>query len=113
MPSSSDLLKRVFAKPALVLPLALASAAAAVELPGWGEPHLAVISRTAPEAERVASATAPPTEFGSPQRFEDLPAGAATVRGRPGTDAFSQSSGNMDFAREMDFKLGNALFTRE
>ena len=113
MPSSSDLLKRVFAKPALVLPLALASAAAAVELPGWGEPHLAVVARTAPEAERVASATAPPTDFGSPQRFEDLPAGAATVRGRPGTDAFSQSSGNMDFAREMDFKLGNALFTRE
>jgi CxxC motif-containing protein (DUF1111 family) len=113
MPSSSDRLKRALSRPAFVLPLALAGAAGAVEIPGWGEPHLAVVPRTAEEAERIATATTVPTDFAAPQRFEELPAGAATVRARPGADAFSFPSGNMDFAREMDFKLGNALFTRE
>lgn len=111
---SSSRLRRLggwLARPALALPLALAAAAGAVELPGWGEPHLSALPRTAEEAQRIADATAAPA--GAPSRFEALPAGAATVRARPGTDAFSQPSGNIDFAREMDFKLGNALFTRE
>ena len=110
MPSSSDRLRRIFAQPALVLPLALASAAGALGVSGWGEPHLATITRTAEEAERVAAVTAVDPGL---QRFEDNPAGAATVRARPGPDAFSFPSGNISFEREMDFKLGNALFTRE
>ena len=113
MPSSSNLLRRATAllrRPALVLPVAFGAAVGAVELPGWGEPHLSVVPRTAEESQRIAIATAFSPE---PARFESLPAGAATVRARPGTDAFAQPSGTIDFAREMDFKLGNALFTRE
>ncbi|TNC74742.1 di-heme oxidoredictase family protein [Rubellimicrobium roseum] len=101
---------RALARPALVLPLALATAAGALGVSGWGEPHLAALPRTAEEAERIAAVTALDP---GPQRFEDKPAGAATVRARPGRDAFSFPSGNIEFAREMDFKLGNALFTRE
>ena len=44
---------------------------------------------------------------------EDLPGGEATSRGS--TDvagAFSQSSGNMGFAKELDFKIGNGLFRK-
>ncbi|EYD77911.1 putative thiol oxidoreductase [Rubellimicrobium mesophilum DSM 19309] len=96
-----------------MLPLVFAGAAAALTMPGWGEPHLRVAPRTPEETQRIAAATALPSDFTAPQRFEDMPAGAATVRARPGTDAFSQPSGNMDFEREMDFKLGNALFTRD
>ncbi|HVG49312.1 MAG TPA: di-heme oxidoredictase family protein [Rubellimicrobium sp.] len=100
-------------RPALALPFALAGAAAALGVQGWGEPHLSVLPRTPEEAKRIATATAAPLDFSQLQRFEDLPAGAATVRARLGTDAFSQASGNMDFEREMDFKLGNALFRRD
>ncbi|WP_210530472.1 di-heme oxidoreductase family protein [Rubellimicrobium arenae] len=118
MPYSSDttILRRwaaLLARPALVLPFALAGAATALEVGGWGEPHLKALPRTAAETQRIAAAILPATDFSAPQRFEDHPAGAATVRARPGTDAFSQPSGNIDFAREMDFKLGNALFTRD
>ncbi len=44
---------------------------------------------------------------------EDLPGGAATSRGSFGTtDAFSNASGNIGFERELDFKIGNALFRK-
>lgn len=113
MPCSSDLLGWALARPALLLSLALAGAAGAVGVEGSGEPHLAIQPRSPEEIERIASATALPSDFAAPQKFEDKPAGAATVRARPGADAFSFPSGNMPFAHEMDFKLGNALFTRE
>ncbi|MEO1719133.1 MAG: di-heme oxidoredictase family protein [Pseudomonadota bacterium] len=41
------------------------------------------------------------------------PGGDATSRGSAQTrNAFSQSSGNMGFARELDFKIGNAIFRK-
>ncbi len=61
---------------------------------------------------RIAAAVAPATDFAKPEPFEAKPAGAATVRVRPTADAFSQFSGNMAFDRQMDFNLGNALFTK-
>lgn len=76
------------------------------------EPHLSILPRTADEAARIAAATAPPAEFDTPQPFEDLPGGAATVRARTDADAFSQPSGNIDFERELDFKVGNGLFKK-
>lgn len=64
------------------------------------------ISTPGVESTRVSAA--PPLAPG-----EDLPGGEATSRGS--TDvagAFSQSSGNMGFAKELDFKIGNGLFRK-
>ncbi len=74
--------------------------------------HLPVIPRTPEDLARIAAVLAPPADFTLPEPFEAKPAGAATVRVLPSADAFSQHSANMPFAREMDFKLGNALFRK-
>ncbi len=74
--------------------------------------HLDVVPRTEAEAARIAAVLAPTTDFTAPEPFEAKPAGAATVRLRPTPDAFSQFSGNMPFDRQMNFNLGNALFTK-
>ncbi|WP_299364992.1 di-heme oxidoredictase family protein [uncultured Paracoccus sp.] len=76
------------------------------------DPHLPVVARTPEEAARIAAVTAPPEKFGAPEDFEGMPGGAATVRARTTADAFSLSSANMPFEREMDFKLGNGLFRK-
>ncbi|MBC7144073.1 MAG: c-type cytochrome [Thioclava marina] len=76
------------------------------------DPHLAVVARTPEEAARIEAVTAPTHDFSKPERFEEMPAGAATVRARRNADAFSQPSGNIDFARELDFKVGNGLFRK-
>lgn len=73
---------------------------------------LAVVPRSKAELARIAAVTAPTTDFTRPEPFEGKPAGAATVRLRPTPDAFSQFSGNMAFDRQMNFNLGNALFTK-
>ncbi len=74
--------------------------------------HLSVIPRTPEDAAKIAAVLAPPTDFTKPEPFETNSAGAATVRDIATTDAFSQHSANMPFEREMDFKLGNALFRK-
>lgn len=74
--------------------------------------HLPVVSRTPEDEARIAAVLAPPTDFSKPEPFEAKPAGAATVRALTTADAFSQHSANMPFEREMDFKLGNALFRK-
>lgn len=74
--------------------------------------HLNVIPRTAEEQDRISKVTAPPLNFSAPQRFEDLPGGAATVRVRNDADAFSQPSRNLSFEQELDFKVGNGLFKK-
>lgn len=73
---------------------------------------LLTLPRTAQELARIAAVTAPTTDFTQAERFEGKPAGAATVRARPTADAFSQFSGNLAFDRQMNFNLGNALFTK-
>ncbi len=93
---------------ALILPL-LVSPAFAQTL---DDRHLPVIPRTAEDAAKVAAILAPPTDFTTLEKFETKPAGSATVRARDNADAFSQLSENMPFGREMDFKLGNALFRK-
>ncbi len=67
---------------------------------------------TAADLARVKSVTAPATDFSRPEPFELLPGGAATTKKRPNQDAFSQSSANITFAQEGDFKLGNGLFRK-
>lgn len=74
--------------------------------------HLPVMPRSQAEAARIAGVLAPPEDFSRPEPFEDKPGGAATVRATDTADAFSHSSANMPFAREMDFKLGNGLFRK-
>lgn len=74
--------------------------------------HLPVIARTPEEAARIAAVLAPPADFTQAEPFEAKSGGAATVRARDTSDAFSLSSANMPFEREMDFKLGNALFRK-
>jgi CxxC motif-containing protein (DUF1111 family) len=85
-------------------------------LSGFADPladlHLNVVPRTALDTERVAAITTPTTDFSQASRFEDRPAGAATVRARGNADAFSQLSGNMAFEDELTFKVGNGLFKK-
>ncbi len=104
--------RRAFA-PLLVLSLAGGWAAperAAAE--GLEDLHLPVVSRTPEERARIGRILAPPQDFSKAEPFEAMQGGAATTRARANADAFSQSSANMPFAREMDFKLGNALFRK-
>lgn len=76
------------------------------------EPHLKIVPRTDAESARIATVTAPALRFDAPQQFEEMSAGAATVRVKPDADAFSQPSGNIAFADELDFKVGNGLFRK-
>lgn len=103
-----------------MLPRLALAAALMVALPAMAQTpdfalddrHLAVIPRTKPETGRIARVLAPPASFHAPEDFEAKPGGAATTRAIASADAFSQSSENMPFEREMDFKLGNGLFRK-
>ncbi|MEL6584914.1 MAG: di-heme oxidoredictase family protein [Pseudomonadota bacterium] len=88
---------------------AVACQAAAQQL---SDVHLNVIPRTDAERERIAAVLAPPTDFTQPQRFEENSAGAATVRVTPDANAFSLPSGNISFADELTFKVGNGMFRK-
>jgi CxxC motif-containing protein (DUF1111 family) len=54
----------------------------------------------------------PTTQFSTAEKYEALPAGAATYQKNINANAFSHASNNMSFERELDFKLGNALFKK-
>ncbi|MDD9733730.1 di-heme oxidoredictase family protein [Mameliella sp. AT18] len=98
-------------KPSKLACLAVLIGPAAVAGP-LDEPHLKFTPRTPAEDARIAKVLAPPTEFGSPERFEDKPAGAATVRVTPDANAFSLPSASLDFEDELTFKVGNGLFRK-
>ncbi|MEM1316052.1 MAG: di-heme oxidoredictase family protein, partial [Pseudomonadota bacterium] len=87
--------------------LAVASVAAPLD-----DLHLNVVPRTDEERARIAAVTAPPTQFETPEAFENRPGGAATVRAMRTRDAFSQPSANIGFEQELDFKVGNGLFKK-
>jgi CxxC motif-containing protein (DUF1111 family) len=96
----------------LALLLVAAGPAAAFDLGSLGDDHLNVIPRTAEEAARIETVTAPTSNFSAAERFEERPAGAATVRARNNADAFSQPSANIGFDGELEFKVGNGLFRK-
>lgn len=79
---------------------------------GMDDPLTDTLPRTAGEQARIATVLQPATDFTKAEPFESLPAGAATTRRSRTADAFSQPSANMPFDRQMDFQLGNALFTK-
>ncbi|MGB3037376.1 MAG: hypothetical protein WBB72_08335, partial [Methyloceanibacter sp.] len=63
--------------------------------------------------ESVPGLTAPATDFSKTEEGEDKPGGGATSKASvTNANAFSASSGNMDFKRELDFKIGNAIFRK-
>lgn len=90
----------------------LSSHATADEYTTLIDKHLPLIARTEAETQRINAVTAPTTDFSSAEAFEEMSAGAATVRARENRDAFSQPSANMGFERELDFKVGNGLFRK-
>jgi len=71
---------------------------------------LDISPRTFHEKEKVRSIIKKTDVFTKAEKFERNQAGATTVELHK--DAFSQPSNNMTFEREMDFKLGNALFKK-
>ncbi|MFX0546841.1 di-heme oxidoredictase family protein [Roseovarius sp. S1116L3] len=89
----------------------MASAGAATAGP-LDEPHLPIVARTSSEVARITNVTRPAEDFTAPERFEELPAGGATVRVRETADAFSDPSGNISFDGELQFKVGNGLFRK-
>ncbi|MDN5788625.1 di-heme oxidoredictase family protein [Pseudorhodobacter sp.] len=74
--------------------------------------QLPLLPRSAEEAARIAKVTAPTQDFSEPEKFEQKPAGAATVRARDTADAFSDPSANIGLEGRMTFNLGNGLFTK-
>ncbi len=92
--------------------IALAETPTQTAYSGLGDPHLNLVLRTDAEAERIAAVTALAADFSVAQRFEERPAGGATVRVLPDANAFSQPSGNITFEDELEFRLGNGLFRK-
>lgn len=95
---------------AIVLALGCAGAAAALD--AGVDPHLAATPRTPEESARIAAATALAAAFDRPEPFEALPGGGATSRRTPDANAFSHPSTSLDFADELDFKVGNGVFRK-
>jgi CxxC motif-containing protein (DUF1111 family) len=99
----------------LILPAIGALAALAAGPAAAGELrdlHLDIAPRTTDEAARIAAVTTPTTDFSKAEAFEEMQAGAATVRARLNADAFSQPSANIGYSGELDFKVGNGLFRK-
>ena len=77
-----------------------------------GDPHLNIVPRTDAERARIIDVVAFPSNFNVPQRFEERPAGAATVRVMLDLNAFSQPSENLSFDNELNFRVGKGLFRK-
>lgn len=67
---------------------------------------------TPEDLARVQAITTPTTDFTEPEKFESLPAGAATVKKLDNRDSFSHFSANLSFAEQEQFNLGNGFFTK-
>lgn len=92
--------------------LALGVAADPGDVPALSDPHLSIAPRPASDTGRVVKAVQPAHRFDRPEPGEDLAAGAASLTGPAGKDAFSQPSANMQPAGRADFDLGNVLFRK-
>lgn len=52
------------------------------------------------------------TDYSQPEPGEALPGGSTSHHKQMNINAFSQSSANMSFEKELDFKLGNGIFKK-
>ena len=52
------------------------------------------------------------TEYSQQIASEQYPGGKTTHNKKIGANSFSHGSANMDFKKELDFKIGNAVFRR-
>lgn len=102
---------RNFSRASLTILLSFLTAEAAIGQ-NLSDLHVPLIPRTKAETARIAKITRPTTNFSKPEQFEANQAGAATVRPRDTSNAFSKASGNISFERELDFKIGNGLFRK-
>lgn len=82
-----------------LIPYAVASATTAAEL-------------TQKTLDRDSKIVRPTTQFYQAEPYEALPAGALTHHKKNNHDTFSHASANMSFERELNFKVGNALFKK-
>ena len=64
------------------------------------------------EQARIAAVTRPAEDFSRAERYERRSGGAATVFEVLNRNAFSHSSANMSFERELEFKVGNGIFRK-
>ena len=76
------------------------------------DPHVVIVPRTEAEQARIDAVTRPTGDFTAPETYETKQGGAASVRRRDTSEAFSQPSANMSFERELDFRVGNGLFKK-
>ncbi|QIE54734.1 thiol oxidoreductase [Pikeienuella piscinae] len=96
----------------VILASFVVAASIAAPLAGGERAYLHIVPRTDAERARIEAVTRPTSDFSGPERFERLPAGAATSQKRLNADAYSHFSPSMPFARELDFKVGNGLFRK-
>ncbi|CDX15910.1 conserved exported hypothetical protein [Mesorhizobium sp. SOD10] len=109
LPSQRTPRYRIYRGAPLLLAIMLSASALA------DEPAALPTSRTdltPKDQARVLGVTRPTTDFTRPEPFELMQGGAGTSRKDVNRDAFSQSSGNITFEEEGNFKLGNALFRK-
>jgi CxxC motif-containing protein (DUF1111 family) len=64
------------------------------------------------EAARIAAVVRPTADFSKAEPYELNPGGAATSFNPLNSSAFSHSSANMPFDRELDFKVGDGIFRK-
>lgn len=79
----------------------------------WATDQLERTDLSADERARVAAVTRPAERFDTPEAFEAMQAGAATSTKPVNADAFSNPSGNLSFADQEKFLLGDGLFRKE
>jgi CxxC motif-containing protein (DUF1111 family) len=90
----------------------LTATLAMILLSGMAFADGARVDLTAEDLARVRAVSAPTTDFSEPENFEQMSAGAATIKKRVNQDIFSFSSAGLSFEEEERFKLGNALFRK-
>ncbi len=94
----------------LLIALSFGTGLAANEV--GNDQHLSPDERTPDEHLRVVAVTLPTADFAKAERFEENPAGAATIPATTSAKVFKSPSANMEFDRKMEFLLGEALFEK-
>ncbi len=74
--------------------------------------HAVLLAGPVSVSAEDAQILAPTTDFTKAEPLEHLPGGAATTKKTLNRNAFSQSSANLPFDRELNFKVGNGIFKR-